>query len=428
LDVAMTSMPRVPIWRLQPAIAGVALTLGLGGGALGLIRALPQRAFMSSVLLALVLGALVVNTPLGRAFGIDGGDDQTNAFLPGLNFVGKTLLRLAVVLMGLRVQAHFFGGGQLLTIALVLATAIPATFFLTHALAVPLRVSRPLADLIAAGTMICGASAVNAVAPLIGARREDQAIALGTVFLFSTVALVAFRYVAVSAGLSPHDGGIWGGLAVNDLASAVAVGAQMGPGGAEMAAASKSMRILLLAPVLIGFGLARRPNGHRGDLRRTAAKHVPPFVAGFLVMVLVRAGADALFGEAAPWKAVLAGDRFVVELAMAMVAAGIGLNLRLRGLLGAGCRAVVLGAVAATATAGLSLLMIMLGGRGLYGQLLLTCGTAVTATFIAFRIARHAELNQERMERPQRRPRAEPRRTLSGSIRLAPVTGEYRIL
>ncbi|HVZ71935.1 MAG TPA: putative sulfate exporter family transporter [Polyangia bacterium] len=407
----------------ESRIAGVMLTLLLGGGALALVRVLPQRPFISSVLIALMMGSLVVNLPTGHWLRIRYDDPANNPFMPGLNFVGKPLLRAAVVLMGLRIEAHDFGAGQLLTIGLTLAAAIPATFFLTHALAVPLRVPRPLADLVSAGTMICGASAVNAVAPVIGARREDQALALGTVFLFSAVALVAFRPLAVAVGLAPHDAGVWGGLAVNDLASAVAVGAQMGPGGAEMAAASKSLRILMLAPILIAFGVARRPEARAGELRRAAAKHVPGFVVGFMVLVAARAAVDHVAGDLAAWRAILAADKFAVELAMAMVAASIGLNLRVDGLLGAGCRAVVLGAVAASAMAGLSLTLVFLGARGLYVAVFATAALAVAVTFTAFRVARHAEAVADRDQR--RRYRAV--RTMSGHVRLAPVTGEYRI-
>jgi uncharacterized integral membrane protein (TIGR00698 family) len=412
--------------RQRGPFAGVALTLLLGAGALVVVRVLPQRPYLSPILVALFFGGLVVNSPMGRAFGLREEDAASNVFLPGLNFVGKTLLRFAVVLMGLRIEAHFFGATQLLTIAVSLAASIPATFFLTHALAIPLRVPRSLADLVAAGTMICGASAVNAVAPVIGAKREDQAIALGTVFLFSAVALVSFRSVAAAVGLAPHDAGIWGGLAVNDLASAVAVGAQMGPGGAEMAAASKSLRILMLAPLLVGFGLARRPPSARGELRRTAVKHVPPFVIGFMLMAAARAGADAAFGDAAAWRLALGVDKVVVELVMAMVAASIGLNLRLEGLLGAGARAVVLGAVAASAMAGLSLGLVYLGARGLTVPLGVTAGAALAVTYAAFRAARRVEARADgrvRLDQPER----EPRLTLSGRVRLAPVTGEYRI-
>jgi len=150
----------------------------------------------------------VVNSPLLRRLGLAAYDRGRSRFGSGLNFDGKTVLRLSVVLMGLRIEAHLLESRQLLpAIGLALIAAIATTFFVTHALAIPLRVPRRLADLVAAGTMICGGSAVNAVAPVIGARRQEQGVALATIFLYSSVALVAFRLVASAVGLSPQQGG-----------------------------------------------------------------------------------------------------------------------------------------------------------------------------------------------------------------------------
>jgi uncharacterized integral membrane protein (TIGR00698 family) len=390
VTASTTPSPAAP--RQFPEAAGLLLTLGIGAGAMALGRVLSAHWPVPDVLLALLLGGLVVNTPLGRLVGLPRGDVGPGKFGPGLNFVGKTLLRAAVVLMGLRIQARFFEAPHLATVALGILAAIPTTFFLTHALAVPLRVPRALADLVAAGTMICGASAVNAVAPVIGARKHDQAIALATVFLFSAVAMVSFRSVAIAMGLTPLDGGLWSGLSVNDLASAVAVGAQMGPGGAEMAAASKSARIVMLAPILVMFALLRADPSERaqsGGFVRAAAKHLPPFVAGFVILAVLRAIGDTLWGAAAAWRAALTLDGHLVALAMTMVAASIGLHLRVRGLLASGLRAAVLGAVAATSTAGLTLTLLMLALRGAYGPMLVVAATAVAGSFMAFLIATH---------------------------------------
>ena len=102
-----------------------------------------------------------------------------------------------------------------------------------------LGVRRPLVDLVAGGTMICGTSAVNAIAPVSGAHRHEQGIAIGTVFLFSVFALLVFRPVAFALGMDVQLAGLWSGLAVNDLSSAIAVGRQMGPDGATAAAAAR---------------------------------------------------------------------------------------------------------------------------------------------------------------------------------------------
>src|SRR5882724_4290088 len=211
---------------LAAVLPGFLLASAVGAAALALRRFIPARLALPDVLLALLLGSVVINSPLGRWLGVGVYDRGRNRWGAGLNFVGKTVLRVSVVLMGLRIEAHLFETRELIAIALALVTALPTTFFVTHAFAIPLRVPRRLADLVAAGTMICGASAVNAVAPVIGARRQEQGVALATIFLFSAVALVVFRVVAQATGLTAHQGGLWSGLAVNDLASAVAVGAQ----------------------------------------------------------------------------------------------------------------------------------------------------------------------------------------------------------
>jgi uncharacterized integral membrane protein (TIGR00698 family) len=424
--------------RRFPESAGLLLALALGVGSMALGRALSVHWPVPDVLLALLLGGLVVNTPLGRLVGLPRGDVGPGKFGPGLTFVGKTLLRGAVVLMGLRIQAHFFEAPHLATVALGILAAIPTTFFLTHALAVPLRVPRALADLVAAGTMICGASAVNAVAPVIGARKHDQAIALATVFLFSAIAMVTFRGVAIAMGLSPLDGGIWSGLSVNDLASAVAVGAQMGPGGAEMAAASKSARIVMLAPMLVMFALLRADPSERaqsGGFVRAAVKHLPPFVAGFVVLAVFRAIGDSLWGAAAAWHTALTLDGQLVALAMTMVAASIGLHLRVGYVLASGLRAATLGAVAATSTAGLTLALLMLALRGAYGAMLAVALTAVTGSFVAYHFAtysRRAALDSEALLRRHRATTgamlslSDPL-TRSGAVHAGGGTGEFPV-
>jgi len=386
-----TTDARPPIWRLGRAeLPGFALASAVGGAALLAQRIIPRRLALPDVLIALILGSAVVNSPLSRWLGLAAYDRGRNRFGSGLNFVGKTVLRLSVVLMGLRIEAHLFESRQLLAIGLALVAAIPTTFFITHALAIPLRVPRRLADMVAAGTMICGASAVNAVAPVIGARRQEQGVALATIFLYSAIALVAFRFVASAVGLTPQQGGIWSGLAVNDLASAVAVGAQMGPGGAEMAAVSKSARIIMLAPVLILFSLYRTNGAAPSNIRRAAIGHLPKFVIGFLALALARAGGDALFGAAPAWHGLLVADKELVAFATVTVSAGIGLHLEIDGLLAAGVRAVALGAVSAATMSGLTLALLTLAIRGSQLQLLVTCGASMAGSFALWQLAQRA--------------------------------------
>lgn len=359
-----------PQWLpTRPDLPGIALAGLIGAASVLLVRVLPPSPLVSDVLLALFMGAIVLNTPLARVvrLGAVGKEREPDRYAPGLRFTGKWVLRLSIVLMGMKVQTSFFGRAEIEAIFVVAAASIPSTFFFAHVLGVFFRVRRPLVDLLAGGTMICGASAVNAIAPACGAHREEQGVAIAVVFLFSVTAMLSFRTIAFALGLDPSFAGLWSGLAVNDLASAIAVGAQMGGSGGVMAAASKSARILLLAPVLVSIALARRSSTGAaksgGSLKKSIIDALPAFIIGYVALAVVRAVGDRVWAGPA-WSEVLAGDKLVVDLLMATVSAGIGLHLNLKSVLGSSARAVAVGAGASVWMATLSVTMITLLARG----------------------------------------------------------------
>jgi uncharacterized integral membrane protein (TIGR00698 family) len=370
-------------------LAGIALALAIGALAVASTRALPPSPLVSDVLLALAAGAVVTNVgPLRRLVGLAAVSEEREAdrYAAGLRFTGKWVLRLAIVLMGLKLQASLFGAGELFLIALVAAASVPSAFFVAHAVAAPLGVRRPLADLLAGGTMICGASAVNAVAPVVGARREEQGVAIGAVFLFSVVALVAFRPLAALVGLDASHAGLWSGLAVNDLSSAVAVGQQMGEAGGPMAAAAKSARIVLMAPMLVVFALARRRAAPGADVGRRALDHLPGFLLGYVALAITRALLDRFAPASSAVASLLWANRLVVDVLMATVTAAIGLHLEARRLLASGWRALAVGGAAATWMATLTLSMITLAARGATAAAGLLGVAGVVATAIAYRV------------------------------------------
>jgi hypothetical protein len=215
----------------------------------------------------------------------------------------------------------------------------------------------------------------------------------------------------------------------------------MGPGGAEMAAVSKSARVLMLAPVLILFSLWRADRATRAErsvgLGRTVIGHIPGFVVGFLILALLRAAGDRLFGHAAPWQTALAIDRHVVAFATVTVSAGIGLHLEMRGLLSAGARAVVLGAGACATMSGLTLALTVLASRGLRSQLVLTSLAAVGGSFAVWQLLRRTHSFMMISAEVARRDRAMTASgpilvsatasalTASGAHRHASPTGEH---
>jgi uncharacterized membrane protein YadS len=148
-----------PQWLPETGdIAGVLLAFAVGGGALALTRRLPPSPYLSDILVALVAGALVVNTPLRRLIGLAvvGQEREADRYAAGLRYTGKWVLRLAIIFMGFKVRTGLVGGRDLALIGGVIAAALPSAFFVAHAASLRLGVRRPMGDLLAAGTMICG--------------------------------------------------------------------------------------------------------------------------------------------------------------------------------------------------------------------------------------------------------------------------------
>lgn len=357
---------RLPQWFPRRSdVAGMTLAGLLGAISLLIIRLLPPSPYLSDILVALLLGVLLFNTPLRRFVRLapPSLSREPDQYAAGLRFTGKWVLRVSIILLGFKVRTQDFGLGQILLILGVAIVTVPSAFFVTHTAATLFGVRRPMADLIAGGTMICGASAVNAVAPIAGARREEQGVAIATIFLFSIVALIVFRPIATLVGLDGAHAGLWSGLAVNDLSSAIAVGKQMGEMGGEMAAASKSTRVLMLAPALIVLALVRRDTAPK-DVQKSAFDNLPGYLIGYVLLAVIRAAGDRIFASTTAWPFLIKADILAVDWLMATVAAAIGLHLELGTLLVAGVRALAVGGAASTWMASLSLAMIVSAHRG----------------------------------------------------------------
>lgn len=374
----------------RPDLPGLALAGAIGALAVVLVKLLPKSPVLSDVLVAMVIGAIVLNTPVARVVGVGSvptgakREREPDRYASGTRFVGKWVLRLAIILMGLKVQTGIFGKGDVAIVFGVAAASIPSAFFVAHILGVLLGIRRPLADLLAGGTMICGASAVNAVAPVSGAHREEQGVAIAVVFLFSVVAMFAFRPIAHALGLDENAAGLWSGLAVNDLASAVAVGAQMGEAGGVVATASKSARILLLGPVLVAISLLRRAPASEAGLKKSIVDALPRFLIGYVALAIVRATGDRLFSGGA-WKVLTDGNQLLVDLLMSTVSAGIGLHLSVRTVLGQSARAVVVGGGASACIAGVTLAMITFVSRGAPFTAVAIGAAALGGSFVLYR-------------------------------------------
>ncbi|MBZ9811713.1 MULTISPECIES: YeiH family protein [unclassified Mesorhizobium] len=203
----------------------------------------------------------------------------------GIAFSQKRLLRFAIVLLGFQLTL-----GQVVSIGAggigIVAATLGATFLFTLALGRLIGVDAKLAQLIAAGTSICGASAIVATNIVTDARDEDVTYAVASITLFGTVAMLGFPLLEPLLGLDQHAFGLWAGASIHEVAQVIGAGFQNGTQSGEIATVAKLTRVAMLAPMVIALGLmVRRGSRDPSSDQPGARPPMPWFVAAFVVIV-----------------------------------------------------------------------------------------------------------------------------------------------
>lgn len=255
------------VWNgVVPGIVLVAMITGVAFSA----RNVSGFALFSPMILAVVAGMIYSN--------VLGTPAHAKA---GIAFSQRRLLRFAIVLLGFQLtlgQVVSIGAGGVGIVALTLGS----TFLFTITLGRLIGVDAKLAQLIAAGTSICGASAIVATNIVTDARDEDVTYAVASITLFGTVAMLGFPLLAPVLGLDQHAFGLWAGASIHEVAQVIGAGFQNGTQSGEIATVAKLTRVAMLAPMVIALGLMAR----RKSRNQSAARPpMPWFVAAFVAVV-----------------------------------------------------------------------------------------------------------------------------------------------
>jgi len=235
-----------------------------------------------------VLSPLIIAIVLGMAFrntvGIPG------ALKPGVVFSMRRILRLAIVLLGLQLSFAQLVKVGTLGLAIIVVT-LACTFMFTVWLGHRIGIDRKLAQLIAAGTSICGASAIIATNTVTGASDEDVAYAVACVTVFGSASMLLYPALAGLLQLTPHAFGLWAGASIHEIAQVIAAAFQNGVASGHFGTIAKLSRVMLLGPMILALGYfsARRLQTIDDDrIERSTPQSVPKpwFVLGFIVMML----------------------------------------------------------------------------------------------------------------------------------------------
>ncbi|WP_296238257.1 YeiH family protein [Psychrobacter sp. UBA5136] len=293
---------------------------------------------LSSLTLAILLGMLLGNT-LYPSF-----SEQLGA---GVNFAKGQILRLAIIFYGFKLtltQVASVGMPAVMTDALVLTS----TFLITYWLGTRwLKVDKQTTLLIGSGASICGAAAVIAAEPVVKAEAHKVTIAVATVVVFGTIAMLLYPFLYQLGWLQPwlnaQQYGIYTGSTIHEVAQVVVAGNAVSTEVGNTAVVTKMIRVMMLAPFLLilSFALTKTSNDHGEKpsfISRVQQVKVPWFAFIFILVVLLHTWV--------PMTANFEHSMIMLDdvlLTMAMFA--LGLTTHMSAIKQAGVKPLILGAI-----------------------------------------------------------------------------------
>ena len=245
---------------------------------------------LSSLIPGDIIGATVMALLVGMA--LNPILNRYEQFNSGVNFAGKIILRIGIILMGVNLnfsEVLNVGKYSLFVMIFTMATAFGAGNLIGRVFGVNWK----LTNLLSVSTAICGGSAVAAVGPVIKAKDEDIAYAISSTFIFDVLTVVAIPWIGIALGMSDTGYGLWVGTAVNDTSSVVAAGYAFSDFAGNTAVIVKLTRTLFIVPYVLIFSFiterleAKTEVGH-GRTSINLKKIFPYFIILFLVVVTLR--------------------------------------------------------------------------------------------------------------------------------------------
>jgi uncharacterized integral membrane protein (TIGR00698 family) len=292
--------------KFIPYIMGCLLTLIIALAA-KLLALLPFLSIMGQLVLAILLG-MVWRSAVG----------VPDAYTQGVSFSNKKLLRLGIILLGMRLNlADIYHAGT--RVFLLAVIHIIFTLFVVYGFSKWMGVDKRLGLLTACGTAICGAAAVVAIAPQIKANEQETAIGAAIVAVLGTIFTLVYTLLHPILGLTAHGYGVFTGGTLHEIAHVIAAAAPGGAKAVDLAVIVKLTRVALLVPVSMVIGYSAN-KGHKTKTGTFSALPIPWFILGFLAVSEVNT--LRIFSVQTAQHVVSAAYLFI-----GMAMAGLGLNV-----------------------------------------------------------------------------------------------------
>jgi uncharacterized integral membrane protein (TIGR00698 family) len=252
----------------------------------------------------------------------------------------KFWLEAGIVMMGASVALDRVINAGPTILVLVTGTVLFTVLIIELLARVVFAIHEKTGSLLAAGSSICGVSAVVAIAGSIEADESKIAYAAATVLLFDTVTLFVYPAIGQALGLSGKIFGIWAGLTMFSTGPVTAAGFAFSKTAGEWALLTKLTRNALIGIASVGYILYYTRHSDiatDGGVSRDWSylwETFPKFILGFLVVMLV-ANAGILNEQQ------IASLEHTSNWAFMLAFAGLGLEIQLDELRSTGYRPIL---------------------------------------------------------------------------------------
>jgi uncharacterized integral membrane protein (TIGR00698 family) len=332
---AVAVLPGVALTALI-AWFGLSASVWIGESILGF-----ENSPVSGIMMAIVIGLIIGNLFVIPAW-----------IKTGVNFSVKTILRLGVILLGIRLSLSDVLHYGSLSLPLVIL-CISGALLMTNWLGKRLRLSQRMTMLVAVGTSVCGATAIIATGPAIDASDEELTYAIANITLFGVLATLVYPFLAHALfGADSTGAGLFLGASIHDTAQVAGSGliyAELfnAHRALEVAAVTKLIRNVFIAFIVPYMAYRYHQQSVTGEQKAFSFFALfPTFILGFMLMATIRSVGDftlesgsawGLFDDA-QWSDLLQFIRAWSENFLAIAMAGVGLGTGLRTLRTMGIR------------------------------------------------------------------------------------------
>jgi len=280
----------------------------------------------------------------------------------GMAFAAGPLLKLAVMLIGLRLSLAQVAELGVQAVPMVIG-AVASGLFLAWLLGRLLGSGDRLTALLAVGSAICGASAVAATAPALKSPPEETAYALACVALFGLAATIVYPWLLGASLTDPKQVGLVLGAAIHDTSqvTAAALLFEQSFATTEVVAAAtvtkllRNLSMLIVIPAVVWWAT----RAARDELRRPA---FPMFILGFLALAALRTVGDRGFADHEAWSAILSAAASLSAYLFAVAMAAIGMSISLAALKRLGMRPALVALGTALGMGTVALIVVSSGG------------------------------------------------------------------